>query len=102
MVLGMSIATFTIIHVLISLIGIGTGLIVLFGLLNGKLLSPWNGIFLLFTVLTSVTGFLYPFEKVTPGIILGVLSRSSWPSPCSLSTPSTSREAGVLPTSSPP
>jgi hypothetical protein len=74
MVLGVSIATFTIIHVLISLIGIGTGLIVLFGLLNGKLLSPWNGIFLLFTVLTSVTGFLYPFEKVTPGIILGVLS----------------------------
>jgi hypothetical protein len=74
MVLGMSLATFTIIHVLISLIGIGTGLIVLFGLLNGKLLSPWNGIFLLFTILTSITGFMYPFEKVTPGIILGVLS----------------------------
>ena len=74
MVLGMSLATFTIIHVAISLIGIGTGLIVLFGLLKGKLLSPWNGIFLLFTILTSVTGFLYPFEKVTPGIILGVLS----------------------------
>jgi hypothetical protein len=74
MVLGMSLATFTIIHVLISLIGIGTGLIVLFGLLNGKLVSPWNGIFLLFTILTSVTGFMYPFEKVTPGIILGILS----------------------------
>jgi len=74
MVLGMSLATFTIIHVLISLIGIGTGLIVLFGLLNGKLLSPWNGIFLLFTILTSVTGFMYPYEKITPGIILGILS----------------------------
>jgi hypothetical protein len=74
MVLGMTLATFTIIHVLISLIGIGTGLIVLFGLLNGKLLSPWNGIFLLFTILTSVTGFLFPYEKMTPGIILGILS----------------------------
>jgi hypothetical protein len=74
MVLGMSLATYTVIHVAISLIGIGTGLIVLFGLLSGKLLSPWNGIFLLFTVLTSVTGFLYPYEKVTPGIILGILS----------------------------
>src|SRR5579864_4583829 len=72
MVLGMSLATFTIIHVLISLIG--TGLIVLFGLLNGKLLSPWNGIFLLFTILTSVTGFMYPYEKISPGIILGILS----------------------------
>jgi hypothetical protein len=74
MILGMSLATFTILHVAISLIGIGTGLIVLLGLLSGKLLSPWNGIFLLFTILTSVTGFLFPYEKVTPGIILGVLS----------------------------
>ena len=74
MILGMSIATFTIIHVAISLIGIGTGLIVLFGLLNGKLLSSWNGLFLIFTILTSVTGFFYPFKGVTPGIILGILS----------------------------
>lgn len=75
MVLGMSLATYTIVHVIISLIGIGSGLIVLFGLLNGKLLSPWNGLFLLTTVLTSVTGFFFPYSgKVTPGIILGVLS----------------------------
>ena len=74
MVFGMSLATYTTIHVIISLIGIGTGLIVLFGLLKGRLLSPWNGIFLLTTILTSVTGFFFPFTKVTPGIILGVLS----------------------------
>jgi hypothetical protein len=74
MVLGMSLATYTVIHVAISLIGIGSGLIVLFGFLQGRLLNPTNGIFLLFTILTSVTGFLYPYEKVTPGIILGVLS----------------------------
>jgi hypothetical protein len=74
MILGMSLATFTILHVAISLIGIASGLIVLYGLLKGNLLSPWNGIFLLFTILTSVTGFFFPNTKVTPGIILGVLS----------------------------
>jgi hypothetical protein len=74
MVLGMSLATYTIVHVIISLVGIGSGLIVLFGLLNGRLLSPWNGLFLLTTVLTSVTGFFFPYTKITPGIILGVLS----------------------------
>jgi hypothetical protein len=74
MVLGMSLAAFTILHVVISLIAIGTGFIVLFGLINGKLLSPWNGVFLVTTILTSLTGFAFPNTKVTPGIILGVLS----------------------------
>jgi hypothetical protein len=74
MVFGMSLATYTIVHVIISLIGIGSGLIVLFGMLNGKLLSPWNGLFLLTTILTSVTGFFFPYTKLTPGIILGILS----------------------------
>jgi hypothetical protein len=75
MVFGMSLALFTKIHVLISLIAIATGLIVLLGMFTGKLLKPWNGIFLLFTVLTSVTGFFFPYSgKITPGIILGILS----------------------------
>jgi hypothetical protein len=74
MILGMSLSTYTTLHVIISLIGIGTGFIVLFGLLSGRLLSPWNGIFLVTTILTSVTGFPFPNTKVTPGIILGVLS----------------------------
>jgi hypothetical protein len=75
MILGMNLATYTITHVIISLIGIGSGLIVLIGLLTGKLLRPWNGIFLLFTILTSVTGFFFPYSgKITPGIILGILS----------------------------
>ena len=74
MVLGMSLATYTIVHVIISLIGIATGFIVLFGLLKGRLLGSWNTTFLITTVLTSVTGFFFPFTKVTPGIVLGVLS----------------------------
>jgi hypothetical protein len=74
MILGMSITAFTILHVVISLIAIGTGFIVLYGLINGKLLSPWNVVFLVTTILTSLTGFAFPNDKVTPGIILGILS----------------------------
>ena len=74
MVLGMSLATYTTVHVIISLIGIASGFIVLFALLTGRLLGAWNGLFLITTVLTSVTGFAFPNSKVTPGIILGVLS----------------------------
>ena len=74
MVLGMSLATYTTVHVIISLIGIASGFIVLFGLLRGTLFTRWNSLFLITTVLTSVTGFGFPYIKVTPGIILGVLS----------------------------
>jgi hypothetical protein len=74
MILGMSLSTYTTLHVLISLIAIGTGFIVLFGLISGRLLSAWNGVFLVTTILTSLTGFAFPNTKVTPGIVLGVLS----------------------------
>ena len=74
MVLGMSLATFTLLHVVISLIGIGSGVVVLWGLLASKPLNGITAIFLITTILTSVTGFMFPFEHVTPGIILGVIS----------------------------
>ncbi len=65
---------YTIIHVLISLVGIFTGLIVLFGLLAGKRLDGWTRWFLITTVLTSVTGFFFPFHGFTPAITLGIMS----------------------------
>ena len=74
MVLGMSLSAFTLLHVIISLAGIGSGFIVMYGLLKGKRLDGWTAIFLTTTVLTSVTGFLFPFEKLLPAHILGVLS----------------------------
>jgi hypothetical protein len=74
MVFGMSLATYTLIHVIISLIGIGSGLIVLFGMFGGKRLDGVTALFLATTALTSLTGFGFPFEHVTPAIILGVLS----------------------------
>jgi len=74
MVLGMSLSTFTTVHVIISLIGIVAGLIVMFGMLGSKRRPGLTAIFLLFTILTSATGFLFPFNGVTPGIIIGALS----------------------------
>jgi hypothetical protein len=74
MVFGMSLATYTLIHVIISLIGIGSGLIVLFGMFDGKRLDGMTALFLATTVLTSLTGLGFPFVHVTPGIILAILS----------------------------
>jgi hypothetical protein len=65
---------YTIVHVLISLVGIFTGLIVLFGMLAGKRLDGWTKWFLTTTVLTSVTGFFFPFHGFTPAIGLGIIS----------------------------
>jgi hypothetical protein len=74
MVLGMTLGTYTFLHVLISLVGIGAGLIVMFGLLGAKRLDGWTGLFLTTTVLTSVTGFGFPFEHLLPSHIVGVIS----------------------------
>jgi hypothetical protein len=67
-------ATFTAVHVLLSLVGIGSGLLVLFGLFNSKPLEGWTKVFLATTAATSVTGFFFPFHGVTPGIVVGILS----------------------------
>ena len=74
MVLGMSIATFTVVHVVISLIAIAAGAVACARMLEGRRLDGWNTVFLLFTVLTTVTGFLFPFTGFTPAIGVGIVS----------------------------
>jgi hypothetical protein len=74
MILGISTTLFTQIHVAISLIGIATGFIVAFGLIAGNPLPKLTALFLTTTILTSVTGFFYPFHGFTPGIVVGILS----------------------------
>jgi len=74
MMLGLSLSAFTELHVAISLIAIVAGLVVMFGMLGPYHDGAVTGIFLLFTILTSVTGFMFPFNGVTPGIIVGILS----------------------------
>ena len=66
--------TFTIVHVIISLIGIGSGLVVIAGLLKARRLDRWTALFLVSTVATSVTGFFFPFHQVTPAHVVGVIS----------------------------
>ena len=74
MVLGMSLATFTSLHVVLSLVGIATGLVVLFGMVTSRAFSGWTFVFLATTLLTSVTGFLFPFERILPSHVFGVVS----------------------------
>ena len=74
MIWGMTTETFTLVHVVLSLIGIGAGLIVLFRLLSGTLPPGWNTLFLVATVATSVTGFGFPFDHLLPSHKVGVIS----------------------------
>src|SRR6202166_3456345 len=74
MILGMSLSMFTMVHVIISLIAIVSGIIVMFGLLGSDPRPALTAIFLLFTILTSATGFLFPFEKLLPSHMVGILS----------------------------
>src|SRR6266705_87530 len=74
MVLDMSLQTFTLIHVLISLAGIISGLVVMYGFLTNRRLDKWTAVFLTTTALTSLTGFLFPFKGMTPAMKLGVIS----------------------------
>ncbi len=72
MIFGMT--TFTFVHVVLSLIGIFAGVIVMFGLFAAKRLDGWTAIFLVSTVATSVTGFLFPFHRFMPSHGVGIVS----------------------------
>jgi hypothetical protein len=72
MILGMT--TFTFVHVAISLAGILAGFVAVFGLIAGKRLDGWTALFLVTTVATSVTGFMFPYHGFTPAIGVGILS----------------------------
>ena len=77
MILGMSMATSVLVHVVISLIAIVAGLIVMFGMLGSNRMPGLTAVFLLFTILTSATGFVIPpllTEKLLPSHVIGILS----------------------------
>jgi hypothetical protein len=74
MILGMSISTFTQMHVVLSLVGIFSGLVVLFGMFGSKRFPGWTAVFLATTVLTSVTGFPFPRDQILPSHIVGAIS----------------------------
>ena len=72
MIFGMTIFTFM--HVVLSLVGILSGFVVVGGFLTAKRRNSWTALFLLSTVLTSVTGFLFPFHKFLPSHAIGIVS----------------------------
>ena len=74
MIAGLSIENFTILHTAISLIAIASGLIVLAGMLRARRLPGWTAVFLVTTILTSVTGFMFPISGLTPAIVFGLIS----------------------------
>ena len=74
MIFGMTTATYTFIHVVISLVGIFSGFVVLFGLLPSKRLDGWTALFMVTTVATSVTGYAFPTEHLMPSQVVGASS----------------------------
>jgi hypothetical protein len=74
MILGMSIGAFTLLHVVITLVAIGSGLIVMGGMFASHRLPVATALFLFTTALTSVTGFLFPIHGLTPALGVGILA----------------------------
>lgn len=70
----MLLQAFTLFHVAVSLVAIASGLAMVYGLLNNRGYARLASFFLATTAITSITGFLFPFHGITPGIVLGVLS----------------------------
>ena len=74
MILGLSVADFVLVHVAISLIAIVSGIVAMRQILRRRKLGVWNGLFLAATILTSATGFMFPFRGIGPGHVTGALS----------------------------
>jgi hypothetical protein len=74
MTLGLSLAAFTTLHVLISLVGIAAGIIAMVAFARGAWLARVTHVFLWTTVATNITGFMFPFKGLTPAIIVGIIS----------------------------
>jgi hypothetical protein len=74
MVLGINLLLFTRLHVMLSLIGLGTGLFMGFGMIRRKRWPAMTGVFIITSALTILTGFLFPFLGLTPGIVIGVFA----------------------------
>ena len=74
MIIGLSVHNFTLLHVAITLVAIASGVVVLFGMLGAQRLPGWTALFLVTTILTSVTGFMFPIQGFTPALGVGIIS----------------------------
>jgi hypothetical protein len=74
MLQSLHVMQFTYLHVFLSVVGLGAGVFVVIGFFSSKRFSILTSTFLVSTFLTSLSGFLFPFHGVTPGIVIGILS----------------------------
>jgi hypothetical protein len=74
MIIGLSLENFTLLHVIISLVAIASGIVVLIGMLRSQKMPGLTALFLLTTILTSATGFLFPIHGFTPALGVGAIS----------------------------
>src|SRR2546428_13512204 len=74
MILGMSIATFTLVHTVLSLVGIVAGLVAAGAIATGTRLDRWGAVFLVTTALANASGFGFPFVKLLPSPVVGAPS----------------------------
>ncbi len=74
MIIGLSLENFTLLHVIISLVAIVSGIVVLIGMLRSQQMPGLTALFLLTTILTSATGFLFPIHGFTPALGVGAIS----------------------------
>jgi hypothetical protein len=74
MTFGLSIEAFTVLHVVISMLAIFAGFVVVGGMFANTVLAGWTVIFLIMTILTLLTGFLFPIRSVTPALVVGVIA----------------------------
>ena len=74
MVLGLSLSAFTLLHVILCLVGIVAGIVIIVGMLGSNPLPGWTALFLVSMVLTDITGFFFPVTALLPSHIVGVIS----------------------------
>lgn len=74
MIIGMSLSTFTTLHVVLSLIAMLAGIVVMMGMLASVRLGFWAALFLVTAILTSATGYLFPASALLPSHIVGAIS----------------------------
>jgi hypothetical protein len=74
MILGLSVSASVTLHVIISLIGIASGLVVAYGMLRSQRMAGWTALFLVTTLLTTITGFFLPATMLLPSHITGIIS----------------------------
>src|SRR5690349_12834985 len=74
MIVGLSVAAFTLLHVIISLVAIAAGVVVVAAMVSGTASRSWTALFLATTILTSVTGFMFPSTSFGPPHVVGLIS----------------------------